>query len=692
MTWVSASLIAARRRNSEEGTVTVNSTPISMGLGRLVSIAGLSLTLLGVCGLIHGQDGPLYINEVLPENDSTPPADIGGGFTDMIELYNAGDTPILLGDPDPKKSYYLSETVEFGETASRIKIGTEIPPGGYVIIFCDGNALDGVCEPHASFGLESNGTEPVSLWGPAAGENDERPLLDQVWLPPLRSDVSFARIQDGVGPAPVPLEETFNVFQRIPAGQATLGECESTDEACAGALRFRECRGATNGEGGNLEPRVSRNAHSSNRPMADEPMVVVARVTDDKTPDQENITKVEIRYTVNGEARDPIPMQFEELLTGIDLVPPRPLSEWSLWTGTIPGLPAESRVQFELYVEDAEGLSSVSPRNQCPDDTGPCDSVGLPGPGCAFEKHPDGSEGPRYQTCDRRRQYVVGWEPQPPYSNLLINEVVSFQTNILLDRSEPACRDPLSACRYDDFIELCNTSDEAIDLAGLWLSDRPFHPQGWKFPPGSTIQPGQRLIVWTDDDGGKCPRPDEKIEGDAQDCPDPTDVAAGDFHTNFALDRAGDQIYIFQELEGGGFGTIHGLEFGRSQENFSFSLSPDCSRDGVFVPTASVTPGAPNADVGGSGFLRGDASADCDVNLTDATSILNFLFLSGPAPLCPDAGDVDDTGDINLTDAVYLLNYLFLEGPEPPAPGGTIPGVDPTSDELAPCSSNCSGG
>jgi formylglycine-generating enzyme required for sulfatase activity len=81
-------------------------------------------------------------------------------------------------------------------------------------------------------------------------------------------------------------------------------------------------------------------------------------------------------------------------------------------------------------------------------------------------------------------------------------------------------------------------------------------------------------------------------------------------------------------------------------------------------------------------FQRGDANADGTVNISDAITVLGFLFLGSPAALqCEDAADVDDSGALNITDPVYLLGFLFLGGPAPPAPHGKC-GPDPTADAL----------
>ena len=88
-------------------------------------------------------------------------------------------------------------------------------------------------------------------------------------------------------------------------------------------------------------------------------------------------------------------------------------------------------------------------------------------------------------------------------------------------------------------------------------------------------------------------------------------------------------------------------------------------------------------------FVRGDANADGAINMTDAISILSFLFLGGTEPACLDAADTDNNEVVQLTDGIYALNFLFSGGapPPPPYPGC---GRDPTADQLgceefAPC-------
>ena len=84
-------------------------------------------------------------------------------------------------------------------------------------------------------------------------------------------------------------------------------------------------------------------------------------------------------------------------------------------------------------------------------------------------------------------------------------------------------------------------------------------------------------------------------------------------------------------------------------------------------------------------FRRGDADDSGRLNITDAISVLNWLFLGSANPSCTDAADVDDNGRNNITDAIQLLQFLFLGGPPPPAPGKDDCGMDPTADPLSDC-------
>jgi hypothetical protein len=612
----------------------------------------------------------LRINEVISDNESQGPADSSGSFLDMVEIYNGGDQTLALGTPNSTGSLALSDTAEqppenqLWRFQSRV---STISAKGFLVVFLDDAPDDALtCELYTGFGLPQGRCEPLTLWGPA-GEGGVRPILDQIWVPPLEEDVSLGRYPDGAGPAPLPVEQTLAHLRFNPPGATSFGTC-GTSCPVTGAL----CRGAANGPGGNIAPRIHRDSHSTNSPAAGEPVEIVARVEDDKDPLAPNIQRAWLRYWLGGELQPEIDLVHDGS-AGIQTggVNSCVLERWTLWRATIPGQPAGTRVDFTLHVQDAEGLQTSDPLVLCPEGVGPCDDLGLPGPSCIKEPSP----GLQYVPCSAPLRYLSGYELPASLRALVINELVANQTNVLPDPGDPG--------DFEDFFELLNTSDAAVDLSGLWLSDKAFSPLGWQFPAGSSIGPGQRLIIWTDAEGGRCPRP-PKLPGDGQDCPDPTDPARSSYHTNFALEADGDELYLFDRSEAG-LGVIHGVEFGPQAENQSYCLVPDGDRDGEFQ-VCPPTPGAPNPTPNPTPkFLRGDANSDCRPNITDAITILDHLFKGEAAPGCPDAADADDNGVLQITDPIFLLQYLFQGGPAPPDPGPETAGPDPTPDVLDRC-------
>src|SRR5206468_3480032 len=91
-------------------------------------------------------------------------------------------------------------------------------------------------------------------------------------------------------------------------------------------------------------------------------------------------------------------------------------------------------------------------------------------------------------------------------------------------------------------------------------------------------------------------------------------------------------------------------------------------------------------------FIRGDCNGSdrgsVAVDISDAASVISFLFLTGTwkfQPPCLDACDANDDGRVDLADSVYILRYLFKFDRSPKAPFPE-PGADPSYDKLS-----CSG-
>jgi hypothetical protein len=64
-------------------------------------------------------------------------------------------------------------------------------------------------------------------------------------------------------------------------------------------------------------------------------------------------------------------------------------------------------------------------------------------------------------------------------------------------------------------------------------------------------------------------------------------------------------------------------------------------------------------------YLTGDPNHDGLINSADVAYLINYLFVSGPAPNPYLSGDATCDGIVNAADVVYLLNYLFVGGPPP---------------------------
>jgi len=93
--------------------------------------------------------------------------------------------------------------------------------------------------------------------------------------------------------------------------------------------------------------------------------------------------------------------------------------------------------------------------------------------------------------------------------------------------------------------------------------------------------------------------------------------------------------------------------------------------------------------VPGAFFLRGDTDCSGNVNITDAITILNNLFLSGEPFCCGTAADTNDDLILNLTDAVILLDQQFRGGDPLPHPFplcGTSPVNGFVCEDVTTCS------
>jgi len=164
----------------------------------------------------------------------------------------------------------------------------------------------------------------------------------------------------------------------------------------------------------------------------------------------------------------------------------------------------------------------------------------------------------------------------------------------------------------------------------------------------------------------------------------------GDIDLVFATHELGaaeaPDVYINQGgLQGGAPGSFaRELDVPFLPGIYNVIASSDADGDGdldILCPSAgqlSPEPGPGTSDFLTNGvfhapnpplaFRRGDTNDDLSVDISDAVSILAYLFAGGPAPLCLATADVDASAVLDISDAVSLLGHLFAGGTAPVAP------------------------
>ena len=139
------------------------------------------------------------------------------------------------------------------------------------------------------------------------------------------------------------------------------------------------------------------------------------------------------------------------------------------------------------------------------------------------------------------------WTVDPSYSNLRINETLAINNSILEHEGT-----------FPDFVELYYDGPSSLSLAGMSITDDPDETDKFVFSSGTTIEPGQYLLLYAD-----------------------SSTTASGIHLGFALDGDGEAIYLYDKS-----GTlIDSIEFGTQLPDLSIGRTGGDGSWRLAVPT-----------------------------------------------------------------------------------------------------------
>jgi len=140
---------------------------------------------------------------------------------------------------------------------------------------------------------------------------------------------------------------------------------------------------------------------------------------------------------------------------------------------------------------------------------------------------------------------------------IAVEEVYSAELPLVINEfmasNSSEIRDPQG--EYEDWIEIYNYGNDAIDIGGLYLTDNLTTPTKWRFPDDkswvTTIGAGGYLLIWADND-----------------------IADSGLHANFKLSAGGEEIGLF-DIDG--ITLIDSIVFDEQSADISYGRYPDAN-------------------------------------------------------------------------------------------------------------------
>ncbi len=167
-------------------------------------------------------------------------------------------------------------------------------------------------------------------------------------------------------------------------------------------------------------------------------------------------------------------------------------------------------------------------------------------------------------------------------NQVLLNELMARNHSVLQDEQG----------EYDDWVELYNPGDTSFSLLNTFITDSRSNLTKWRFSNDVTIDPGETLILWCDDD-----------------------TLDGPLHTGFKLDGDGEFLAL---VNSNGIDFIDSVSFGEQRDDISWGRDLNDSNLWGFM---SPTPGEFNTVV---------SIKDCEKSIPE-----EFAVTAYPNPFNP---------------------------------------------------------
>jgi len=232
--------------------------------------------------------------------------------------------------------------------------------------------------------------------------------------------------------------------------------------------------------------------------------------------------------------------------------------------------------------------------------------------------------------------FVWAEEPRKTDTPLVINEFMASNSSYT--------QDPQG--EYDDWLEIFNYGTDAINVAGMYMTDNLSIPIKWRIPDGNpaatTIPAGGFLLIWADDD-----------------------TADNGLHANFKLDAGGEQVALF---ESDGSTLIDEVVFGEQTTDLSSGRYPDAYAD--WFNMSDPTPLLANTiGIAGAPYFShpaGTFTGSFNLGLaTESPTADIYYTLNGSEPHVSERGSSTGTlytGPIPISRTTWIRARVFASG------------------------------